>query len=50
LLDCEELDDAALNAIRSQEDIFYEEPGLLRGVEGVDYVIHYGVALDEESE
>jgi hypothetical protein len=50
LLDFEDLDDAALNAIRSQEDIFYEEPDLSRGVEGVDYVIRYGAASDEESE
>jgi hypothetical protein len=50
LLDCEELDDAALNAIGSQEDIFYEEPNLSCGIEGVDYVIRYVVALDEESE
>jgi hypothetical protein len=50
LLDCEELDDAALNAIRGLEDIFYEEPDLLHGVEGVDYIIRYGVAFDEESE
>jgi hypothetical protein len=50
LLYCEELDDAALNAIGSQEDIFYEEPDLSHGVEGVDYVICYGVASDEESE
>jgi hypothetical protein len=50
LLDCEDLDDAALNAIGGQEDIFYEEPDLSRGVEGVDYVIRYGVTSDEESE
>jgi hypothetical protein len=50
LLDCEELDDAALNAIGGLEDIFYEEPDLLRGVEGMDYIICYGVAFDEESE
>jgi hypothetical protein len=39
-----------LNAIRSQEDIFYEEPDLSRGVKGVDYVICYGARSDEESE
>jgi hypothetical protein len=50
LLDCEDLDDAALNAIGGQEDIFYEEPDLSRGVEGVDYIIRYVVASDEESE
>jgi hypothetical protein len=50
LLDFEDLDDVALLAIRSQEDIFCEEPDLSRGVEGVDYVIRYGAASDEESE
>jgi hypothetical protein len=50
LLDCEDLDDVTLNAIRGQEDIFYEEPDLSRGVEGVDYVIRYRFASDEESE
>jgi hypothetical protein len=49
LLDCEEIDEATLNAIGGQEDIFYEEPNLSRGVEGVDYIIQYGVASDEES-
>jgi hypothetical protein len=34
LLDCEELDEATLNAIEGQQDIFYEEPDLSRGVEG----------------
>jgi hypothetical protein len=49
LLDYEELDDATLNAIGSQEDIFYEEPNLSHGIDGVDYVICYGVASDKES-
>jgi hypothetical protein len=48
LLDYEDLDEATLNAIGSQKDIFYEEPDLSRGVEGVDYVIRYRVASDEE--
>jgi hypothetical protein len=39
-----------LNAIGSQKDIFYEEPNFSRGVEGVDYVICYGAALDKESD
>jgi hypothetical protein len=39
-----------LNAIGSQKDIFYEEPDLSHGTEGVDYVIHYGAASDEESD
>jgi hypothetical protein len=50
LLDCDDLDDASLNAIGSQEDIFYEEPDLSHGVEGVDYIIRYGAPSDEESE
>jgi hypothetical protein len=50
LRDCEDLDEATLNAIGSQKDIFYEEPDLSRGVEGVDYVIHYGATSDEESD
>jgi hypothetical protein len=50
LLDCEELVEATLNAIGSQKDIFYKETDLSRGVEGVDYVIHYGATPDEESD
>jgi hypothetical protein len=49
LLDCEELDEATFNAIEGQEDIFYEEPDLSRGVEGVDYFIRYGASSGEES-
>jgi hypothetical protein len=50
LLDCEDLDEATLNAIGSQNDIFYEEPDLSQGFEGVDYIIRYGAASDEESD
>jgi hypothetical protein len=50
LLDGEDLDDAALNAIGGQEDIFYEEPDLSWGVEIMDYAIRYEVASDKESE
>jgi hypothetical protein len=50
LIDCEDLDEATLNAIGSQKDIFYEEPDLSHGVEGVDYVIRYGAASDDESD
>jgi hypothetical protein len=50
LLDCEELDEAALNAIRGQEEIFYEEPDHSCGVEGMDYIIRYGASSDEDSE
>jgi hypothetical protein len=50
LLDCEELDEATLNAIRGQQDIFYEELDLSRGVEGVDYLIRYGASFGEDSE
>jgi hypothetical protein len=44
------LDEATLNAIGGQEDIFYEEQDLSRGVEGVDYFIRYGGVSDDESE
>jgi hypothetical protein len=50
LLDCEDLDEATLNAIGSQKNIFYEDPDLSRGVEGIDYIIRYGAASDEESD
>jgi hypothetical protein len=50
LLDYEDLDEATLNAIGSQKDIFYEEPDLSRGVEGVDYIIRYRAASDKESD
>jgi hypothetical protein len=50
LLDCEELDEATLNVIKGQQDIFYEEPDLSRGVEGVEYFIRYGASSDEGSE
>jgi hypothetical protein len=50
LLDCEDLDEATLNTIRDQQDIFYEEPDLSRKVEGVDYFIRYGASSDEDSE
>jgi hypothetical protein len=50
LLDCKELDEATLNAIKGQQDIFYEEPDLSRGIEGVDYFICYGASSGEESE
>jgi hypothetical protein len=49
LLDCEELDEATLNAIEGQQDIFYEEPDLSCSVEGVDYFICYGASSGEES-
>jgi hypothetical protein len=50
LLDCEELDEATLNAIEGQQDIFYEEPNLSHSVEGVDYFIRYEASSGEESE
>jgi hypothetical protein len=50
LLDCEELDEVAVNFIRGQEDIFYEEPELSCGVEGMDHIICYGATSDEESD
>jgi hypothetical protein len=50
LLDYEELDEAAQNAIGDQENIFYEGPDLSRRVEGVEYFIRYGASSDEDSE
>jgi hypothetical protein len=50
LLDCEDLVEATLNAIGSQKDIFYEEPNLSQGVEGVECVIHHGATSDKESD
>jgi hypothetical protein len=50
LLDYEEFDEATLNAIEGQLDIFYEEPDLSRGVEGLDYFIRYRASSGEESE
>jgi hypothetical protein len=50
LLDCEELDEATLNTIEGQQDIFYEEPDLSHGFDGMDYFIHYGASSGEESE
>jgi hypothetical protein len=50
LLDFEELDEATLNAIGGQQDVFYEEPDLSREVEGMDYFIRYGSSSGEESE
>jgi hypothetical protein len=50
LLDYEELDEATLNIIGGQQDIFYEEPDLSRGVEVVDYFIRYGASSDEDSD
>jgi hypothetical protein len=50
LLDYQELDEATLNAIGDQQDIFYEEPNLSRRVKGVDYFIRYGASSDKDSE
>jgi hypothetical protein len=50
LLDCEELDEVALNAIGGQQDIVYEEPDLSRRVKGMDYFIRYGASSNEDSE
>ena len=44
----EDLGNASLNAIGGQEDIYYEEPDLSGGVEGVDYTIRYGADNKEE--
>jgi hypothetical protein len=39
-----------MNAIEGQQDIFYEEPDLSRGVEGMDYFIRCGASSNEGSE
>ena len=44
----EDLGSASLHAMGGQEDVFYEEPDLSGGVEGVDYVIRYGAGNEEE--
>ena len=40
--------DTSLNAMGGQEGIYYEEPYILGGVEGVDCAIHYGADNEEE--
>jgi hypothetical protein len=47
-LDSEDQEEGALYAIEDQDDVFYEEPDLSGGVEGVDYGVVYGAG--EESE
>ena len=39
---------ASLHAMGDQEDVYYEEPDLSGGVEGVDYVIKYGADNEDE--
>jgi hypothetical protein len=50
LLDSEAGGEETLNTIGTQENIFYEEPDLSGGVEGVEYYIKYGADDDEVSE
>ncbi len=50
LLDCEQFEDVDLNNIGEHDEVFYEEPDLSGGVEGVDYFIRYGAADGGESE
>ena len=47
-LDYEYPGTASLHAMGGQEDVYYEEPDLSGGVEGVDYVIRYGAENKEE--
>ena len=47
-LDYEDLEGASLNTSGGQEDIYYMEPDLSGGVEGVDYIIQYGASNEEE--
>ena len=51
-LDCENNDNENLEFGEYDEEIFYEEPDLFGGIEGIDYGIVYGTegmeAEDEE--
>ena len=46
-LDSENPEDPSMYAADGQEDVYYEEPDLSRGVEGVDYEIRYRVEGNE---
>ena len=48
-LDSEDSEDVPMYAAECQEDVFYEEPDLSGGVEGVDYKIRYGVDDNESN-
>ena len=48
-LDSEDFEDVPIYAAECQEDVFYEEPDLSGGVEGVDYEIRYGVDENEST-
>ena len=45
-LDCENSEEFFIEKCEDDDEIYYEEPNLLRGVEGVNYGIIYG--LDDE--
>ena len=48
-LDCENSDDSIVEKVENDDEIYYEEPDLSGGVEGIDYGIVYGLG-DEEVE
>ena len=48
-LDCENNDDTIIEKGEDDDEIYYEEPDLSGGVEGIDYGIVYGIG-DEEVE
>jgi hypothetical protein len=48
-LDCENSDDTIIEKGEDDDEIYYEEPDLSGGVEGIDYGIVYGIG-DEEVE
>ena len=48
-LDSEDPGDTPMYAAEWQEDVFYEEPDLSGGIEGVDYEIRYGVDGNESN-
>ena len=48
-LDCENSDDSIIEKGEVDDEIYYEEPDLSGGVEGISYGIIYGIR-DEEVE
>ena len=49
-LDSEDQEGGALYKTEGQDDMYYEEPDLSGGVEGVDYGIQYGDGDEGESD
>jgi hypothetical protein len=49
-LDSEGQHEETEEALEDIEDVYYEEPNLSGGVEGVDYIIAYGISKSHEEE